>query len=167
PTRRDEPRQRSPTRNRPTNSNNDTNRFKDYNCYICNKKGHLARNCRQRNEEPNKNIVLAIQTENTNQKYFVDAFINDKPIRAYIDFGSSCVTIREVDAIKTNLTITNANDGVLTGYGSGSVKPLGTSVANIRAFDVNVTVKIFVVPNSTQSIPLIVGHPFTESPDVV
>ncbi|GLV31071.1 hypothetical protein CBL_12144 [Carabus blaptoides fortunei] len=53
PMRRDEPPQRSPTRNRSTNSNNDTNRFKDYNCYICNKKGHLARNCPQRNEEPN------------------------------------------------------------------------------------------------------------------
>lgn len=55
----------------------------------------------------------------------------------------------------------------LIGYGNGEVKPKGLFTANLTIDGVSARVKVHVVPRESQTIPLIVGHPYTEASHVV
>lgn len=114
-----------------------------------------------------ENAIQVIGNQSNHQKYFKDALINDKPIKSYVDLGSSCVTIRLEDAECNGFTFMESEDlQPLVGYGNGIVKPLGIFSAKITVDGVEAKCKIHVVPNSMQVVPLLIGHPFTEQKHV-
>ncbi|KAH7955909.1 hypothetical protein HPB52_004980 [Rhipicephalus sanguineus] len=53
------------------------------------------------------------------------------------------------------------------GYGSGRVTPYGETNVNLTVDQATADVPVLIVPNESQAIPVIVGHPFTEQPHVM
>ncbi|KAH6933018.1 hypothetical protein HPB50_011561 [Hyalomma asiaticum] len=140
-------------------------------CSICKRMGHEAQNCREKEGRPRlvQNVVN-IDTraaDAANEKYFLLAKVNGHDIKAYVDLGSQCVTIRREDADRVGILFT-ATDKRLTigGYGSGRVTPCGEANINITVDQATADVPVLIVPNESQAIPLIVGQPFTEQPHV-
>lgn len=170
---------------------------KEISCFRCHEKGHYSRQCPKGNNTSDlkhqidsssgqgasssrsagvgysstsssyKKPENVIQVIGNHQKYFKDAFVNGKPIKSYIDLGSSCVTIRLEEAERNGFTFMESDDlQPLIGYGNGIVKPLGIFSAKIIVDSVEAKCKIHVVPNSMQVVPLLIGHPFTEQKHV-
>lgn len=97
---------------------------------------------------------------------FVDAYINGSHTRAYMDFGSECVTITKELARERGLIIDHHNKIAIQGYGAGRIYTLGCVEVTLKIEDVEVCVRAEVVPTGTQEIPLLNGQPFTELPGV-
>ncbi|XP_077275167.1 uncharacterized protein LOC143904389 [Temnothorax americanus] len=150
-------------------------------CFKCSGKGHYAKDCKGE-EQTNKTgasntattsktntskTVMQITGTQTHIKYFKDVYINDKYVKSYIDLGSSCVALRDDIAEEEGFTYLEGDFEPLIGYGSGEVKPKGLFTANLTVDGVTARVKIHVVPKEYQTIPLIVGHPYTEASNVV
>lgn len=151
-------------------------------CFKCFEKGHYARDCKsgggQHTSKPvgalsnperttNQKTVMQITTQRTHSKYFKDAYINDRYIKCYVDLGSSCVTLREDIAESEGFTYLEGDYDPLTGYGNGELKPKGLMTVNLTIEGVTAKVKVHVVPRECQTIPLIVGHPYTEASHVI
>lgn len=140
-------------------------------CGVCNRIGHEARNCKEKESGPRlfQSVVnLDIRAADAaNEKYFMLAKANGHDVRAYVDLGSQCVTIRREDADRIGVKCT-AIDKPLTigGYGSGRVTPCGEANVNLTVDQATADVPVLIVPNDSQAIPLIVGQPFTEQPHV-
>ncbi|KAH7942828.1 hypothetical protein HPB52_001610 [Rhipicephalus sanguineus] len=102
-----------------------------------------------------------------NEKYFMLAKVNGNELRAYVDLGSQCVTIRRENAdwsgIKYSLIGKSLNIG---GYVSGRVTPYGEANVNLTVDQATADVPVLIVPNESQAISVIVGQPFTEQPHV-
>ncbi|KAH7933463.1 hypothetical protein HPB49_012905 [Dermacentor silvarum] len=140
-------------------------------CGVCNRIGHEARNCKGKESGPRlfQSVVnLDIRAADAaNEKYFMLAKANGHDVRAYVDLGSQCVTIRREDADRIGVKCT-AIDKPLTigGYRSGRVTPCGEANVNLTVDQATADVPVLIVPNESQAIPLIVGQPFTEQPHV-
>ncbi|XP_077534640.1 uncharacterized protein LOC144146572 [Haemaphysalis longicornis] len=141
-------------------------------CGACGRVGHETRDCRAKKErEPRvaQNVVKSDfrATEAVNEKYFMPAKLNGHEIRAYVDLGSQCVTLRQEDAERLEISYTKLKESLsIGGYGSGCVTPCGEASATITVDQATADVHLYVVPSSSQSIPLLVGQPFTEQPHV-
>ncbi|XP_076394117.1 sphingosine kinase 2 isoform X3 [Megachile rotundata] len=146
-------------------------------CFRCDEVGHYAKYCKSaavsakqhvsKEQTPvAKGSVLHIQPGQNHAKYFKDAYINGNHMRCYVDLGSSCVALREDVAQEAGLTYLEGSFGQLTGYGDGTVTPVGMMTARITIDGVEARAQIHVVPKKCQVIPLIVGHPFTEQEDI-
>ncbi|KAH6920070.1 hypothetical protein HPB50_028942 [Hyalomma asiaticum] len=140
-------------------------------CSTCKRMGHEAQNCREKEDGPRLfQSVVSIDTraaDAANEKYFLLAKVNGHDIKAYVDLGSQCVTIRREDADRIGIIFT-ATDKRLTigGYGSGRVTPCGEATINVTVDQATADVRVLIVPNESQAIPLIIGQPFTEQPHV-
>ncbi|KAL1421113.1 hypothetical protein MTO96_023420 [Rhipicephalus appendiculatus] len=95
------------------------------------------------------------------------AKVNGNQVKAYVDLGSQCVTIRRenADRVETKYTVTE-KPLTIGGYGSGSMTPCGETNVNITVGLATAAVPVLIVPNESQAIPIIVGQPFTEQPHV-
>ncbi|MCP6497740.1 hypothetical protein NL476_27650, partial [Klebsiella pneumoniae] len=82
---------------------------------------------------------------NTHNKYFKNAVLNNKPIKSYIDLGSSCVTIRADVANELNFSFYECITEALVGYGNGKVQPLGLFTGILTIDNVQAKVRIHVV----------------------
>lgn len=101
-----------------------------------------------------------------NAKFFKDAWINDKHTKAYVDFGSTCITIRNSEVQAKHLKVDSSKVINISGYGGGAVATLGTTKFVLKIDNVELLVEAYVVSNSVQIVPLLVGQPFTEHPTV-
>ncbi|KAL1468207.1 hypothetical protein MTO96_025609 [Rhipicephalus appendiculatus] len=91
------------------------------------------------------------------------AKVNGKEVRAYVDLGSQCVTIRREDADRIGIRYSVMEKPLtIGGYGSGRVTPCGEANINITVDQATADVPVLIVPNESQAIPIIVGQPFTE-----
>ncbi|KAF5299883.1 hypothetical protein FQA39_LY11420 [Lamprigera yunnana] len=154
-------------------------------CYYCKKKGHLVVNCelkfKQRGSQPfaelppkeesRSNPNSGPQRGSLSQKplynkYFTDVAINGIPIKGYVDQASECTTIREETAHFLKLPY-NKLYKTVKGFGGHSVSVIGvveTSICVDRAMG---NVKLYIVSDLAQVIPIIVGQSFTEQSHVV
>ncbi|KAK9692609.1 Zinc knuckle [Popillia japonica] len=71
-------------------------KLKQITCFKCRGQGHYARNCPGKKKEEtdsshvsSTSVILNIKTDSSHSKYFKDAYINNKKVRAYVDLGSS------------------------------------------------------------------------------
>ncbi|XP_076299604.1 uncharacterized protein LOC143218356 [Lasioglossum baleicum] len=144
-------------------------------CFKCGKSGHYSRSCTE-NIRPNTTIrsgqrdmparVLYIDGD-THQKYFKNAVISGRSVKCYVDLGSSVTALRQDIAHELGITYHETTLNSFVGYGEGRVQPLGVFTANISIDGVEVKSEIHVVPSKSQAVPLLVGHPYTEHPDVI
>ncbi|KAL1417894.1 hypothetical protein MTO96_006035 [Rhipicephalus appendiculatus] len=133
--------------------------------------GHEARNCRERESGPRlfqSAVELDIRAADAaNEKYFMLAKVNGNEVRAYVDLGSQCVTIRREDADRIGIRYSVMEKPLtIGGYGSGRVTPCGQANVNLTVDQATADVPVLIVPNESQAIPIIVGQPFTEQPHV-
>ncbi|KAL1444020.1 hypothetical protein MTO96_030081 [Rhipicephalus appendiculatus] len=138
---------------------------------LCNRSGHEARNCRERESGPRlfqSAVELDIRAADAaNEKYFMLAKVNGNEVRAYVDLGSQCVTIRREDADRIGIRYSVMEKPLtIGGYGSGRVTPCGQANVNLTVDQATADVPVLIVPNESQAIPIIVGQPFTEQPHV-
>lgn len=137
-------------------------------CFACKKEGHLQRNCPGASNREALSINYATDELKENDiKYFIDAKLDGKAIRSYIDQGSKCVTLRRQDARTLDVRYDKLKNPVtIKGYGMGQVIPVGQLTAELEVDAAKAQVTVFVVPDEAQEIPLLVGQPFTEQPHV-
>lgn len=137
------------------------------NCFLCDKSGHLAKDCPTKcgknssQKTKSSKEVLHIQSGQRKLKYFKNACINGQTIKCYVDPGSEAVALREDIARELQLKYTESCD-YLKGCGNGEVRTLGELEAEVSIDEVALLVKIHVVPDNSQNIPLIVGQPYID-----
>ncbi|GJQ67530.1 hypothetical protein Trydic_g8342 [Trypoxylus dichotomus] len=131
-------------------------------CYTCKKEAHISKNCPGETKE-NLAIGNLAGDVDQNAKYFKEARINRHMVRGYIDPGSKVVTIRKSDAEIVRLKWENMKETFyLTGYGAGKVMPLGESTIDLEVDHAKAVVVVLVVPDEIQTVPVLIGQPFTE-----
>lgn len=71
-------------------------------CDVCKHTGHDEKNCPSKatldNSKGQKQVLYTVEDGSPNSKYFIDAVINDRPVKAHVALGSQCVTMRLSDA---------------------------------------------------------------------
>lgn len=150
-------------------------------CFYCKKKGHLVVNCelklkhissqpypevsKPRNSSNNLPL-MNLSHKPTYNKYFTEVVINGIPVKGYIDQGSECTTIREENAHFLKLSFTKQYK-MVKGFGGQAVSVIGVADIPICVDRAMANVKLYVVSNHSQAIPVIVGQSFTEQPHVV
>ncbi|KAG0426410.1 hypothetical protein HPB47_026477 [Ixodes persulcatus] len=140
-------------------------------CSECHRTGHKTADCRSSGRGSvsveNHHIENKEKVNAQNEKYFQDALVDGKLVRAYVDLGSQCVTLRKVDADNLGISYNQPSRGCkIGGYGFGHVLPCGITEASVTVDQATARVPIYVVPSEAQAIPLLVGQPFTEQPHV-
>lgn len=135
------------------------------NCFKCNQPRHYARN--YKTQEQKKPSVLSIGSgPKSNDPRFSDAFVNGKQMRAYLDLGSECVTLRRSDALQAEIK-SCATDRVLRGFGGSTVWPCGVCRVKLKVDLAEADCDAYIVPDEVQEVALIVGQPFTDLPRIV
>lgn len=149
-------------------------------CTSCDRMGHLASNCRSTKTigEPDKNKTLSDQkqkqvSEVTTEemgidKYVLDIKVNGSVISCHVDLGSQCSLIRVSDAKSLNLQInTRPNLPILRGIGANLICPLGVVMTSVEVQGLKETIDIYVVEDYVLVHPVLLGHSFTERPDIL
>lgn len=154
-------------------------------CTACDKLGHRAADCfKNKNKTPNdldkalvqgkdkteKQVseVTADCTTDANAKYIFEIKINDSPIVCHVDLGSQCSLIRVSDAHSVGLQIASSeNLPILRGIGANLVRPLGLSTATVEVQGIKEVIDIYVVEDYVLIHPVLLGHSFTEKPDIL
>ncbi len=92
-------------------------------CNSCQCLGHDEANCHtkpwQTTEKVNQLESLSISP---NQKLYKTVFVKGQSLKAYIDFGSICMTIRADTVTQLDLTIDQSESVTHTRYGRGQTK---------------------------------------------
>lgn len=124
------------------------------------------RSC-QRRVKPRDVLATTTKKVPPNEKYFVHAKVGNRTVDAYVDFGSSVITIKEQVASELALVVCRTDDCV-RGYGGGHVRAVGkTEPVKIRVHDYETELELLVVPDEVQAVPVIIGQPFTENEGIV
>ncbi|CAH1107910.1 unnamed protein product [Psylliodes chrysocephalus] len=103
-------------------------------------------------------------------QYAPHCITNTEPngqIPTYVDLGSSCSTIRISEVKRISLSIDISCIIVLHGYGNGRVSALGTVHFTITVDEVQEAITVYVIPNSAQNVPILLGRNFTERPSTL
>lgn len=110
-----------------------------------------------------------IDTESeVNCKYFQEAIVNGVPVRAYLDLESQCNLIKELTVKGMGLQIEELEKPVIIkGFGNGKIKINGQLNATIKVDQAEAQTKLLVIEDQYQTIPLIIGQPFTENDYIV
>lgn len=106
-----------------------------------------------------------------NEKFFKNVSVNGQPLnaKAYIDFGSQWIIIRQKEAVELKLLMKEEQKPTLKAYGgihSVSIPTLGTTSFQLQIDEVCAEVPAVVVADNVQKFPLLVGQPFTEQPGI-
>ncbi|CAK1592221.1 unnamed protein product [Parnassius mnemosyne] len=147
-------------------------------CTNCDRIGHQLSNCyRNKNKEVSSNTFANINekqvsklsvTGKTNDKYVMDVKVNNKTFQCHLDLGSQCSLMRETDAKLLDVNIMkNAELPTLRGIGANLVRPLGLIIAAVEVQDIKEVIDIYVVQDYVLSYALLLGHSFSEKPEIV
>lgn len=153
-------------------------------CNFCHRLGHIIKDCRKRlnstmtsqaaeqtevdSESTNRVMRITNATETVHSKYYKAVKVNGAERLAFIDLGSSCTMIRESDA-KSLLDnwAQPVNLPNLRGFGNSVVKASGSVEATVEVDGVKSKTELLVIPDQYMQVPIIIGHTFTERPNVM
>ncbi|GLV46519.1 hypothetical protein CBL_20848, partial [Carabus blaptoides fortunei] len=128
--------------------------------------GHSESRCKDRPTASRTALVVNTTHTSPNEKYFVDASVNGIQVKGYVDFGSSCVIIQKSEAERLGLPIDSSKTTVIRGFGDGEVKTSGATTFELEVDSPKATVFAEVVDDYVLQIPLLIGQPFTEAPNI-
>jgi hypothetical protein len=94
-------------------------------------------------------------------------YVNGARLQGYIDFGSTCVTLRESAAHQLSLQPSEKSSLPIKGFGGKVVYTLGEVVIQLTVDNIVRDVTAHVVPDWSQDVDILIGHSFTESASVV
>lgn len=148
------------------------NNFKK--CSYCHVKGHTLEECRKCpnksdsiNKSQNVKKIQMVSSDSSDKKYFKEVLINEVPTNAFVDFGSSCNTIRKTFCDKLYLQQRSNESVVIKGFGDAITLPLGLVTAKLTVDGIQSDSDFYVVPDHVQEVNILVGQPFTESKNIV
>lgn len=98
-------------------------------------------------------------------KYVVDVFINGSKLNAYVSMDSNYVTIREEDAYHLKIKV-DTSHRMLKYFGRHAIKASGIATVRLRVDNAVVDIDVYIVSNSLQVIPVVIGRAFSHSPSV-
>lgn len=131
-------------------------------CSICNVADHSTESCVQKNKKDR--TMLNVQGEMYNvvlvNKYVVDAFVNGIKILGYVSMDSSYVTVREEDAWSLKINYEPVNK-LVKYFGKNTIRTIGETNVTLRIDHGVVDLEIYIVSNSSQIIPLVIGRSFS------
>ncbi|KAJ8916452.1 hypothetical protein NQ315_014669 [Exocentrus adspersus] len=138
-------------------------------CFLCNKSGHVRRDCPWGKKDRRESRCFRCHQ----MGHMADACPKRRrrdnevlPAEAFVDFGSTCNTIREDAAASLSLTTDPKKASVIRGYGGGVVQTKGMVNFELQIDKVFIPTTAIVVPNHVQQTPLLIGHPVSENQDV-
>ncbi|KOB75240.1 Pro-Pol polyprotein [Operophtera brumata] len=119
----------------------------------------------RRNSE---STVLRSTEEIGIDKYVLDIKVNESVISCHVDLGSQCSLIRVSEAKSLNLQINARPDlPTLRGIGANLICPLGVVMASVEVQGLKETIDLYVVEDYVLVQPVLLGHSFTERPDIL
>lgn len=84
-----------------------------------------------------------------------------------MDLGSTCTIITLSESRRLGLLYDSSIKTNLRGYGNELTPSLGTSKVTLEIDDVSALIEAIIVPDGVQKVPVLVGHTFTELPEVL
>ncbi|XP_045539290.1 uncharacterized protein LOC123722212 [Papilio machaon] len=146
-------------------------------CANCGRIGHQTSDCprgktySQSDNRPDKNEKQVSElslADRKNDKYIMSIRVNDIPFQCHLDLGSQCTLMREKDAKVLGLNLhTDVDLPMLRGIGANVVKPLGLIHTTVEVQNIKENVDIYVVEDYVLGHPVLLGHSFTEKPNIM
>lgn len=152
------------------------------NCTTCNKSGHLPIHCfrnkvapKDRDTNPNKDkmrnekqVAQLCTTKDVTAKYMINIKVNGHITDCHLDLGSQCSLIKLTRARELSLDVTTPNDlPVLKGIGANIVSPVGMTTASVEVQGIKEVINLYVVDDYVINQSVLLGHSFTERPDII
>ncbi|KAF9408187.1 hypothetical protein HW555_012044 [Spodoptera exigua] len=151
-------------------------------CTICEKLGHLSIHC-FKNKRPNKDhekgnnqstsmkeqqVAQLNVAEELTAKYMINIKVNGHVLGCHLDLGSQCSLIKLSKAKELSLDIVMPEDlPVLRGIGANLISPVGMTIVDIEVQGLAETINLYVVDDYVIKQSVLLGHSFTEKPDIV
>lgn len=161
-------------------------------CSSCNLMGHTESECRRkstRDLDPNTKTVLKVLVhdskvrsdqftnqknigdvathDNTSSKYIMPIQINNQTTLSIVDLGSEATLVRSSDAVKLGLKWEPVDGPFLRGLGNVPYLPKGETYATVEVQGlVERDIQIFIVEDGLINYPVLLGHSFSERPNV-
>ncbi|KAL0812161.1 hypothetical protein ABMA28_009538 [Loxostege sticticalis] len=156
-------------------------------CSECNFLGHNSSACPRKNsnnsnissntnntnnsnsslQSKSKNVLEVLVDDDSNDKYRIVIKINGINTPCQVDLGSQATLIRKTDAHKIGLRWDSVEGPMLRGLGNIPYLPIGKALVTIEVHDIKEEqVEVLVVDDSLINIPVLLGHSFTERPNL-
>ncbi|KAF9804620.1 hypothetical protein SFRURICE_014528 [Spodoptera frugiperda] len=141
--------------------------FLGHDSNTCPKKTSSNSNVSSKNDSKPKSVLEVSINDDSNDKYRVGIKINSVVIACQVDLGSQVTLIRKTDAHKIGLQWDTVQGPLLRGLGSIPYLPVGKAFVTIEIQDVREEhVEVLIVDDSLINIPVLLGHSFTERPNL-
>ncbi|KAH9641932.1 hypothetical protein HF086_011682 [Spodoptera exigua] len=138
---------------------------------ICPKRSNNSNNgnvsSKNINDNKPKSVLEVSINDDSNDKYRVGIKINGVVIACQVDLGSQATLVRKADAHKIGLQWDTVQGPLLRGLGSIPYVPVGKTFVTIEIQDIREEqVEVLIVDDSLINIPVLLGHSFTERPNL-
>lgn len=106
--------------------------------------------------------------EEVNAKYMLNIKVNGNIVDCHLDLGSQCSLIKLSKAREFKLDIVVPEDlPTLRGIGNNLTNPVGMTTVCVEVQNIKQTVNMYVVDDYVISQSVLLGHSFTEKPDII
>ncbi|XP_063892009.1 uncharacterized protein LOC135117240 [Helicoverpa armigera] len=150
-------------------------------CTTCDKSGHLSVHCyrnktnksregdtNQLKDNKEKQVAQLNIVEEVNAKYKLNIKVNGNVVDCHLDLGSQCSLITLSKAREFNLDIVVPEDlPTLRGIGNNLTNPVGMTTVSVEVQNITQTINMYVVDDYVISQSVLLGHSFTEKPDII
>lgn len=157
-------------------------------CNYCRLVGHTENDCRKKNpsnSDSKEKTVLKVlkhgsdlstdmkvisdisKSANTINKYTLPIRVNNQTVMSLIDLGSETTLMRQSDALRLGLKWENVSGPFLRGLGNIPYLPIGLAhpILEVQGVVEN-NVEVFIVDDHLINFPVLLGHKFSERPNV-
>ncbi|KAL4719645.1 hypothetical protein ACJJTC_000010 [Scirpophaga incertulas] len=122
----------------------------------------------QTKDKNEKQVSMLSSSTNDNDKYIMDVKINNVQTKSHLDLGSQCSLVKLSTANTIGLKImTNDRLPALRGIGTNLTYPIGVSRASVEIQGIKEEIDIYVVEDDVLTYPVLIGHSFTEKPNIL